>query len=754
MNQQQIRFIESFQAHIPTYENRISSKYDLEQLIQLDDPPKLYEVDIKNLSSIFLNDNPQFQTLVSAVISWNQTAKSYNANPPKSIKKEHDKLWIKNTIYSQLNKILNEIVFTTDRKLQIKMLKNAFDWYYQEIGLKKSRTSSISYGEGSRPTTSMTQRIYREPSFEAGGIRSDHASYENPKVRLKEYSRRLPNYNDVSMSSTTAISFHKMGNFNGGEFSRPQTSPFGDAGSLPNEIPLGRPRTTAGGTRNDEILEGNTINIGNFLSKYPTNGMDSSAQNKALVREVKSSQDQRTKTNKPAFFNRFFNESPEEKKLEDLWYKQRHKALAEKKEDEEIVAFMQEWASNKGRVDEELSRKGETIKYGSEFNEMKYERKKKINLNEEDADLVLHEYPEVENPENEYIKLEKGVDLGKLRVLNEPVEIKGGDEIYVERKKDYIELQNVPIEEEYDKFMTPDKEKTNTKGIGGAQNKKVFDSVQSYNTGTTGLSLEKGTNNQSVFQSIDSVKSKNAENQKIKEEYNLREIKEIDSKIKDARAKATKFNKKRPSTEHEQKRKFVKYSYAPTKDRLIGDICDSPVIKLKNKEKIKEKLEEKNIKIVDFYGNQIQSSKNPLIGYESQIFKQRIKEIRSYCGDYVKDLAISNNPNQENSNVTSLSVYTRPLSHQNAYRKFSNIFSQNLSKEAIRHSQILEIEQIKKRMGKWGLSSSTKSLNSGLMMPLVVLGEKFRIAEHGSTLFENPFNKVEKKKKKPPATAK
>lgn len=750
MNPQQVRFIESFKSHIPSYEEKISSGFDIEQVMLLDDPPYLFEVDIKPLSSLFLTSNLQFQTLISSIISWNDIAKRYNANPPISMQKEHSKLWFNNTVYTELARILNEIVVTTDRKLQLKMLGSVFDWYYKEIGKKPQKTASISNSliDASRPNTSTTLRINRGEAsyYEIGGLRSVHANYDPPKARLKEFNRRLPNSNDFSVSSTTALSYQKMGGF-GGENSRPQTSPFG-TGAL-NEIALLRPRTTAGTNRIEEAFpENNTINIGNLLAKYPVNGLQ--GQNLALRREVHSSQDQkRNHLNQKAsmnspFYNGFFEESPEERKLEDIWFKQRHKELAEKKENEELIGFMKEWASNKGRVEEELIRKGEGDKFGSEFNEMRYETRKNIVLNEEDADLVLHEYPNIENPEHEYEKLENGTDIKKLRVLNEPVEIKGGEEIFIEKKREVIEITHIPYEKEYEKFMTPDKEKENP--IEAYNKPKVFDSIQSNNTASTGLSLEK-FNNQSLLQSNEVLKLKKEDKVVLEVDEN----KEIDVvQIKKSKQIAIKLNKQRPSTEHEKSRKFIKYSLA-NKDRLIGDICDSPIIKLvKPGKKTSEAFkEERNIKVFDFFGNPFaQKTTSSLQNYEYEIAKQRIKNTRFHYGEYLKDSTnLNSNSNSEPNNRNSLSIYSRPFSHQQVYRNFSNIFKPNLLKDAIRQQQINEIDEVKKRMGKWGISCSAKKLETALVMPLVILGEKYKIAESGSTLIENPFNRIEKKKK-------
>ena len=752
MNKQQLRFIESFKSHIPTYEEKISSNYDLERIIPLDDPPYLFEVDIKPLSTLWLNSNPQFQTLISALMSWNNTAKTYNANPPISLQKEHNKLWINNTIYFQLARILNEIVITTDHQLQIKLLKNVFDWYYKEIGKKPQETPNISASmvnlAASRPNTSATSRLNRgEASFETGGIRSEHPNFDNPKARLKEFGRRLPNYNDFSMSSTTAFSIQKMGvnSLFGGD-SRPQTSPFG-TGLMNNDGVIGRPRTTAGGVRNEDLIgnvNSSTINIGNLLSKNPR--MNLEEQNMALRREIHSSQDQRGHCSnilqpRSTFIKCFLDESPEEKKLEEIWYKQRHKVLAEKKEDQELIGFMKQWACNKGRVEEELVRKGEADRMGSEFNQMKYETKKKVLLNVEDADLVLQEYPQIEHPENEYVKLENGTDVNKLRVMNEPVELKGGEEIYIEKKKEVIELFNIPPEKESDRYQTPDKDKFNQK-IGEFDAKgRVFDSIQSNNTATTAFSLEK-MNNQSILQSNETLK--------LKKEEDVKEKKEIDEKIQKVKEKAIKLNKTRPATEHEKKRKFIKYNWS-NNDKLIGDICDSPIIKLvkPGKKHKEEGLDGKDIKIVDFYGNRIETAKSSdqmknLQNFEYQISKQKIKDVRNHYVELFKDTP---NHNGETSLKNSLSIYSRPLSQQHSYRKFSSIFRPNLSKEITRQQQVNEIEDIKKRLGHWNISLSTKKLETALLMPLAIFGEKFKIAESGSTLFENPFNKADKKKK-------
>lgn len=54
-----------------------------------------------------------------------------------------------------------------------------------------------------------------------------------------------------------------------------------------------------------------------------------------------------------------------ELRLEQNWLKSRHIELKHQREHEEVVSFMEQWATNKGSLEEEIQKKTEMLKYGS-----------------------------------------------------------------------------------------------------------------------------------------------------------------------------------------------------------------------------------------------------------------------------------------------------------------------------------------------------------------------------------------------------
>lgn len=57
----------------------------------------------------------------------------------------------------------------------------------------------------------------------------------------------------------------------------------------------------------------------------------------------------------------------EEQKMEQYWLDEQHKALADKRETEEFVHYMKDWASAKQRLESEIIRKNGQSYSGSHF---------------------------------------------------------------------------------------------------------------------------------------------------------------------------------------------------------------------------------------------------------------------------------------------------------------------------------------------------------------------------------------------------
>lgn len=68
----------------------------------------------------------------------------------------------------------------------------------------------------------------------------------------------------------------------------------------------------------------------------------------------------------------------EEQKMEEYWLNQQHKKLADKREAEEFVHYMKDWASAKQRLESEIIRKNGQSYSGSHFEKRAFRLTNKV----------------------------------------------------------------------------------------------------------------------------------------------------------------------------------------------------------------------------------------------------------------------------------------------------------------------------------------------------------------------------------------
>lgn len=119
-------------------------------------------IDIRSLSSLNINHHPQFVELKQRLVAYYRDSIRIR----QQLHKEKSKKW-RSVLYSSLQKLLREVVFTPDKSLQEKCLERVFKWYYDKV----------ERPETAKPIT------YAEESKEETGSQS-------PESRLKKYSRR------------------------------------------------------------------------------------------------------------------------------------------------------------------------------------------------------------------------------------------------------------------------------------------------------------------------------------------------------------------------------------------------------------------------------------------------------------------------------------------------------------------------------------------------------------------------------------
>lgn len=443
-----------------------------------------------------------------------------------------------------------------------------------------------------------------------------------------------------------------------------------------------------------------------------------------------------------------------ELKMENLWLKQRNKEIRARREDQEIINFMKEWSKSKGRLQENINQRGEGSQFGSEFNNLKSDPKNEITIDLEDEDMILKDYPLVENPENEYTRFDNRVNLKNVRVLNEPEEIKGGTEICRDNnKEDYVadffkdETNLIKTKEEKgEKVSTSDNLKYTTPNKLAKNINKKNNKPNNINYSATDPNFGKKASSSQASMSTTAGRTsvfKSNEYPTLMESVNK-----------------NKGNLIKPIS---NSRFFdLKYSKAQKNSKLIPNHPKVPIIKLGGV-KFEENKSEKNfpITITNPFKENMDMIKRPNTvpipffrdtqNLELEINKSKIKSIRKNEAQYLS-IDLSQNKNEQtvtdslNKNNASLSVYTRPWSENNKQRKFSNLLCSHTNPLKVYQEQLEEVENIKKSFAKWGLACPVKNLENALITPWVNL-ENGKIAEPGIGLIANPFNKPEKKKK-------
>lgn len=96
---------------------------------------------IDSLRHPFLDTLPEFQDLLSHLSAFYQSKTESSTIKPR---------W-KEVLHNSLHSLLTELVFTSDKLLQLKLLSNISQWYYSKIFPIKSRTPQTSKATEKKP---------------------------------------------------------------------------------------------------------------------------------------------------------------------------------------------------------------------------------------------------------------------------------------------------------------------------------------------------------------------------------------------------------------------------------------------------------------------------------------------------------------------------------------------------------------------------------------------------------------------------
>ena len=127
-------------------------------------------IDIRSLSSLNINHNPMFLELKQKLVAFYRD--SIRIRP--QLHKEKSKQW-RLVLYTSLQKLLREVVFTPDRQQQERCLERVHKWYYEKVQ-RPEQVKPLSYPDKTDETFDHDET---EKSLSPG-----------PEARLKKYNRR------------------------------------------------------------------------------------------------------------------------------------------------------------------------------------------------------------------------------------------------------------------------------------------------------------------------------------------------------------------------------------------------------------------------------------------------------------------------------------------------------------------------------------------------------------------------------------
>ncbi|EGR34244.1 hypothetical protein IMG5_019280 [Ichthyophthirius multifiliis] len=347
-----------------------------------------YKINTDELKCIFLQDNQDYQVSIELINQFNKDLQQKNNN----IQHLKNAPW-KFQFFKQLYFQLKEVAQTQDRivqsvfakqvnlwafeqlerlEAQNKSLKpfeddNSFIYQFQEIKKSKKEdlnqlyspknnnynNTTLNENDETSNQTQDTSKIICYPHLYMAEQLKDYQSkartkypeYEAPEVQLRGYKRHILSFEDPQKIMTKINEKQEKNEINKIE---PQKKNSNNMHQIPKNI------------NENQIKNQKNAYLQPQIKKFVTDYSDQCDLNDKKY-NIKS--------------NYIYYESSEdirELKMENLLRTNRVKQIAEKREDEEKLEMMKQWAVNKSRIEKEINRKVDSSTFGNDFKQLEY----------------------------------------------------------------------------------------------------------------------------------------------------------------------------------------------------------------------------------------------------------------------------------------------------------------------------------------------------------------------------------------------
>eukprot|EP00825_Cyclidium_porcatum_P036805 TRINITY_DN3958_c0_g2_i8.p1 TRINITY_DN3958_c0_g2~~TRINITY_DN3958_c0_g2_i8.p1 ORF type:complete len:414 (-),score=98.20 TRINITY_DN3958_c0_g2_i8:168-1409(-) len=380
------------------------------------------------------------------------------------------------------------------------------------------------------------------------------------------------------------------------------------------------------------------------------------------------------------------------------WFQSRNKLIKQEKEHEEVVQFMKQWANNKGNLEEEIQKKGEMLKYGSDMTNIGQSTKKiEIQTVTDEKQFSIKEKQPHEIEDDKYFSIYMNTKnlSTKQKLSKKPM-------FYQRMQTQYDSEKNKQLDASQQQQQQQSQQQISQQQI---------DSLNDQDMRNSESGQQKAGNSETYNQQ--SKTSQNTQFGQLKKQGSgiIKKTGESDSKPQTAEPlkKRTKIVDK-----------YIDISSSQPNLKTATQISSDKFQDLENKMKL-----EKIRKIRLLRGDIISAKHNRPVGLDDEEIKRRLENCMS---------------------IYSLSKQN----HRNQYRPFSNVVAKYINHDT-KAEQHQEIHRIKSAFFKKGMQCPINQIQEALTKPQVTIERPVSsIPTFAIGAFINPFQIEKKKAKKKP----
>jgi len=276
--------------------------------------------DFRTLKDAFLETNPMFQEMLKALEAFDSSMRGGGHAPSK-----YDQ-----AVFAAVRTMLRECLFTKHAGMRKNQIERVYAWY-QEKNTKSPQGNSFAVLKDNTPASRpLASSSPNRPRL----VASSHAPTRSKERRFSSFQEQEPQL--LETAGTPQLT----------DSPRPPPSVQGGLKSIPPS---------------ERIKEFKMRNL--RVSQMLRQGISLSA-----IRAAEEAVKKRSAMHKSPMLDDglLFVDTEQDKKIHELWLRKREEEEMERKSEQEVQEAMAWWAMNRAKVEEEIARRQESVRFASQ----------------------------------------------------------------------------------------------------------------------------------------------------------------------------------------------------------------------------------------------------------------------------------------------------------------------------------------------------------------------------------------------------